>query len=163
MMKEKVMTPPTPLEPVTSNDRTRPPTAVISQDQAAPSLPAPFTDQALRAGVIRDARCADGRLDPDAWFPVSAEAGKARQEAAAAIAVCTACLVRGQCLEFSLQHWDIGQHGVWGGLVAADRAKLRRRLSADYSGGHGLAVVRHEDAAVMSRVLRSLLKGRDVR
>jgi Transcription factor WhiB len=103
------MTPPTPLEPVTSNDRTsRRPTAVISQDHVAPSLPASFTDQALRARVIRNARCADGRLDPDAWFPVSAEAGKARQEAAAAIAVCTACRVRGQCLEFSLQHWDIG-------------------------------------------------------
>jgi transcription factor WhiB len=133
------MTPPTRLEPVTSNDRTsRPPTAVISQDHVAPSLPAPFSDQALRARVIRNARCADGRLDPDAWFPLSAEPGKARQEAAAAIAVCTACRVRGQCLEFSLQHWDIGQHGVWGGLVAADRAKLRRRLSADHSGGHGL-------------------------
>jgi hypothetical protein len=130
------MTPPTRLEPVTSNDRTsRPPTAVISQDHVAP---APFSDQALRARVIRNARCADGRLDPDAWFPLSAEPGKARQEAAAAIAVCTACRVRGQCLEFSLQHWDIGQHGVWGGLVAADRAKLRRRLSADHSGGHGL-------------------------
>jgi hypothetical protein len=132
------MTPPTPLEPVTSNDRTScPPTAVISQDHVAPSLLALFTDLALRARVIRDGRCADGRLDPDAWFPVSAEAGQARQEAAAAIAVCTACRVRGQCLEFSLQHWDIGQHGVWGGLIAADRAELRRRLPADHSGGHG--------------------------
>jgi hypothetical protein len=132
------MTPPIPLEPVTSNDRTsRAPTAMISPDHVAPSLLALFTDLALRARVIRDARCADGRLDPDAWFPVSAEAGKARQEAAAAIAVCTACRVRGQCLEFSLQHWGIGQHGVWGGLVAADRAELRRRLP-DHSGGPGL-------------------------
>ena len=120
------MIPPAPLEPV------------ISQDHPAPSLLALFTDLALRALVIRDARCADGRLDPEAWFPVSAEAVKARQEAAAAIAICTACRVRGQCLEFSLQHWDIGQHGVWGGLVAADRAELRRRLPADRSGGHGL-------------------------
>ena len=29
----------------------------------------------------------------------------------------------------SLRHWDIGQHGTWGGLVAADRAWLRRRLA----------------------------------
>jgi Transcription factor WhiB len=161
------MTPPTPLEPLTSNDATssplRPLPAVISGDHLAPPVPGPFSDQALRARVIRGARCADGRLDPDAWFPVSAEAGKARQEAAAAIAVCTACRVRGQCLEFSLQHWDIGQHGVWGGLVAADRAELRRRLPAGHSGGHRLAVVRHEDAAVMSRVRRSLLKSRDAR
>jgi hypothetical protein len=32
-----------------------------------------------------------------------------------------------QCLALSLRHWDIGQHGVWGGLVAAERAALRRR------------------------------------
>jgi hypothetical protein len=156
----KVMSSPTHPEPVTSDDRTsRLLAAVISQDHVASSLP----DQAVRAWMIRDARCADGRLDPDAWFPVSAEAGRARQEAAAAIAVCTACRVRGQCLEFSLQHWDIGQHGVWGGLVAADRAELRRRLPAGHPGGHGLAVVRHDDAAVMPRVRRSLVKAPDVR
>ena len=86
-----------------------------------------FADQGSWARVIRHARCADGSLDPDQWFPVSAEAGKARQEAAAAIAICTTCLVRAQCLALSLRHWDIGQHGVWGGLVAAERAALRRR------------------------------------
>jgi hypothetical protein len=85
----------------------------------------PFPDQALWARVIRYARCADSTLDPDQWFPVSAEADKARHEAAAAITVCTTCLVRTQCLELSLRHWDIGQHGVWGGLVPADRAALR--------------------------------------
>ena len=80
------------------------------------------------AQVIRNARCADASLDADQWFPVSAEAGKARHEAAAAIAVCSTCLVRAQCLALSLRHWDIGQHGVWGGLVAAERAALRRRI-----------------------------------
>jgi Transcription factor WhiB len=92
-----------------------------------PQPPVPFPDQALWARVIRYARCADSTLDPDQWFPVSAEADKARHEAAAAITVCTTCLVRTQCLELSLRHWDIGQHGVWGGLVPADRAALRRR------------------------------------
>jgi hypothetical protein len=92
-----------------------------------PSAPGLFAGQAMWAQVIRHARCADGSLDPDQWFPVSVEADKARREAAAAIAVCTSCAVRGQCLEVSLRHWDIGQHGVWGGLVAADRAALRRR------------------------------------
>jgi Transcription factor WhiB len=87
----------------------------------------PATDQASWARVIRHAGCADGSLDPDQWFPVSAETGKARQEAAAAIAICAACLVRTQCLALSLRHWDIGQHGVWGGLVAAERAALRGR------------------------------------
>ena len=93
-------------------------------------VPVPFNDQASWARVIRHARCADGYLDPDQWFPVSSEAGKARQEAAAAIAICTTCQVRAQCLALSLRHWDIGQHGVWGGLVAVERAALRRqRLS----------------------------------
>jgi Transcription factor WhiB len=94
----------------------------------------PFTDQSSWARVIRRARCADGSLDPDQWFPVSAEAGKARQEAAAAIPVCTTCLVRVQCLALSLRHWDIGQHGVWGGLVAAECAAIRRRDPAPVSG-----------------------------
>jgi WhiB family transcriptional regulator, redox-sensing transcriptional regulator len=87
-----------------------------------------FSDQVSWSRVIRNARCADASLDADQWFPVSAEAGKARQEAAAAIAICTTCPVRAQCLALSLRHWDIGQHGVWGGLVAAERAALRRRI-----------------------------------
>ena len=125
------MSSPTPAEPVTSNAITsRLLTAAIPRDAVAPRVPGLFTDRALWALVEREARCADGGLDPDQWFPVSAEAGRARQEAAAAIAVCTDCQARGQCLELSLRHWDIGQYGVWGGLVAADRARLRRRLSA---------------------------------
>jgi WhiB family redox-sensing transcriptional regulator len=84
--------------------------------------------------MISHGRCADAGLDPDEWFPVSAEAGEARHEAAAAIAICNSCLVRAECLALSLRHWDIGQHGVWGGLVAAERAELRRRIAADRSG-----------------------------
>src|SRR4029077_15838525 len=85
----------------------------------------PFTDQALWACVVRHARCADGTPDPEQWFPVNAEIEKAWQEAAAAMAVCTGCPVRAQCLALWLRHWGIGQHGVWGGLVAAERAALR--------------------------------------
>jgi transcription factor WhiB len=59
------------------------------------------------------------------------EIGKARREAAAAIAVCITCPVRAQCLTLSLRHWDIGQHGVWGGMVPAERMALRRLLHAD--------------------------------
>jgi len=88
------------------------------------------TDRALWARVIGYARCADSSLDPDEWFPVSAEIGKARQEAAAAIAVCADCPVRAECLALSLRHWEIGQHGVWGGLVAGERAALPRARHA---------------------------------
>jgi hypothetical protein len=112
---------------VTSNDTTNGLlTAVSPADHIAP-MPGRFTESALWALVIRLAECSDGGLDPDQWFPVSADPGQARQEAAAAIAICATCPVRGHCLTLSLQHWDIGQHGVWGGLVAADRARLRRR------------------------------------
>ena len=98
--------------------------------QPYPPVAIPFTDRALWVRVIRHARCTGSSLDPDEWFPVSAEIGKAREEAAAAITVCTACSVRAECLVLSLRHWDIGQHGVWGGLVAAERAALPRRRHA---------------------------------
>jgi hypothetical protein len=104
------------------------------------------------------ARCADGGLDPDQWFPVSVDPATARQEAAAAIAVCAGCLVRGECLMLSLRHWDIGQHGVWGGMVAADRARLRRGLSAAHSARGGTAAAGEVAAEGMSRVLRRLVK-----
>jgi hypothetical protein len=119
-----------PSKPVTSNDAAvRRLTAVISRDRTTPAGPGPVNGQSLWTQVVTHARCAEGGLDPDQWFPVSAEAGRARQEAAAAIAVCTTCPVRDQCLALSIRHWDIGQHGVWGGLVAAERARLRSRAT----------------------------------
>jgi hypothetical protein len=105
----------------------------------------------LWALVTRHAQCSVSSLDPDQWFPLSADPGRARQEAAAAIAICTTCPVRGHCLTLSLLHWDIGQHGVWGGLVAADRARLRRRVPAGRPAGYGITGVRDADPAVMQR------------
>jgi hypothetical protein len=93
------------------------------------------------ARVVREARCADSGLHPDEWFPVGIDLITARQEAAAAIAVCTSCLVRADCLALSLRHWDVGQHGVWGGLVAADRARLRRWWPVDHRSGRRRAAV----------------------
>jgi hypothetical protein len=110
-----------------------PTVSAINRATGGPSYPPvdmPGTDRALWARVIGHARCTGSSLDPDQWFPVSVEIGKARREAAAAITVCTTCLVRTECLALSLRHWDIGQHGVWGGLVAGERAALRRRRLA---------------------------------
>jgi hypothetical protein len=98
-----------------------------------------LTGDAWRARVARQARCADSGLDPDQWYPVSTDPARARHKAAAAIAVCTSCPVRAQCLELSLRHWDTGQHGIWGGLVATDRARLRRRRPAGHRGRRGTA------------------------
>jgi Transcription factor WhiB len=96
-----------------------------------PGVPAPaLVGSRAWARVIRQARCTKSSLDADMWFPVSPGAQQARQEAAAAIAICKDCPVRSQCLALSLRHWDVGQHGVWGGMVAAERASLRRQMLA---------------------------------
>jgi hypothetical protein len=80
-------------EAVTSDDVTSrpPPEAVISPDLIAQLGAGRLADQALAAQVARYAWCADSGLDPDEWLPVSIEPGRARQEAAAAIAVCAGC------------------------------------------------------------------------
>jgi hypothetical protein len=80
---------------------------------------------------------------------------QARHETAAAIAVCTGCPVRAQCLELSLRHWDIGQHGIWGGLVAADRAPLRRRWAAGRRGRRRTAL----SGTIVRPLFPSLLLG----
>ena len=109
----------------------------LSRTHTAPPAPSPPAGRPSWALLIRHARCAHAGLDPDQWFPVSAEAGNARREAAAALAICNSCPVRAECLALSLEHWDIGQHGIWGGLLAAERAKLRRRLTANDNGFAG--------------------------
>ncbi len=91
--------------------------------------PAGLTDRELVAHVTSPrALCTGAGVDPDDWFPITAEAAKARSQAARALALCAACPVRAECLELSLRHWnDIGQHGVWGGLVEADRRCIREQ------------------------------------
>jgi hypothetical protein len=76
------------------------------------------------------ARCS-GSTNPDDWFPVAARPDRARAEAARALQLCAACPVRAQCLELSMRVWQAGgRHGVWGGLIAADRAAAHRRWLA---------------------------------
>jgi len=120
-----------------------------------------LTDDALWARVARQARCADCGLDPDQWYPVSIEPARARCEAATAIAVCTSCPVRAECLELSLRQWDIGRHGVWGGLVATDRAHLRRRRPADHRGRRRNAVSGMIVRAPFPAVPAGLVQGGD--
>ena len=103
--------------------------AAVIQRSYAPR-PGPGAGRPAWSWVIRHALCRYVSLDPDQWFPASAEVERARHEAAAAIAICHGCPVRAQCLEVSLRYWDIGQHGVWGGLLPAERATLRSRRRA---------------------------------
>jgi WhiB family transcriptional regulator, redox-sensing transcriptional regulator len=90
-----------------------------------------LNDHELLVRVYRQARCATSCLDPDEWFPLTADVGRAREQAARAIAICAECPVRAECLELSLRHsFGIGVYGVWGGLVAGERRELRRRRRA---------------------------------
>lgn len=82
-----------------------------------------MTDKRLWSLVLAQAACTASKLNPDAWYPVSATTAAARLEAAEAIAVCAACAVRDQCLELAERNWAIGQFGVWGGTVPTERAK----------------------------------------
>jgi hypothetical protein len=84
-----------------------------------------MTDRVLRQVVIARAACSTSGLSPDDWYPVSGSPEGARREAADAIAVCAGCRVRGECLELALRSWGVGQHGVWGGTVPAEREELR--------------------------------------
>jgi WhiB family transcriptional regulator, redox-sensing transcriptional regulator len=91
--------------------------------------PGEVSDRALlRALQSGRARCAGSGLDPDEWFPVSPNARVARIQATRAIALCAACQVRAECLEYAMRNWTDGaEEGVWGGFVAAERRVIRRR------------------------------------
>jgi hypothetical protein len=84
-----------------------------------------MNDRALWLLMVEQGSCSTSELSPDDWYPASASAEAGRCEAAGAIAVCAACRVREECLELALRNWAVGQHGVWGGTVPAERERLR--------------------------------------
>jgi hypothetical protein len=86
-----------------------------------------MTGRRLWPFVLARAACSNSRLNPDDWYPVSVPVAAARREAAAAIAVCAACPVRGEYLELALRNWAIGQFGVWGRTVPSRTGKAMRR------------------------------------
>ncbi len=59
------------------------------------------------------------QTDPEAFFP---EKGGSTREAKK---VCLGCEVRGECLEYALQHDE--RFGIWGGLSERERRKLKKR------------------------------------
>jgi WhiB family transcriptional regulator, redox-sensing transcriptional regulator len=60
--------------------------------------------------------------DPELFFPVSS-AGPALDRTERAKAVCAACRVRRECLQFALATRQA--HGVWGGMSEQERKKER--------------------------------------
>lgn len=57
-------------------------------------------------------------VDPDLFFP---ERGASTREAKA---VCRACVVREDCLEYALQNGE--KFGIWGGMSERERRRIRR-------------------------------------
>lgn len=76
-----------------------------SERTFAPFIPTPWAEEAL---------CAE--TDPEMFFP---EKGGSTKEAKA---VCGACLVRAECLDYAL---ETGQRfGIWGGCSERERRRL---------------------------------------
>src|ERR1700761_1268501 len=88
------------------------------------------SDRDLWLLVMARGACATSGLARAQGYPVSVRAPAARAEAAAALAVCARCPVRAECLELSLRSWAVGQFGVWGGTVPAEREELRAGRTA---------------------------------
>ncbi len=80
------------------------------------------------------ANCTDSGLETGEWFPASADAEVAREQAAPAIALCNVCPLQPECLEFSMRYWNRGGDvGVWAGLTGPERLALRYRWLAGES------------------------------
>jgi WhiB family redox-sensing transcriptional regulator len=62
--------------------------------------------------------------DPDVFYPTKGHGGG---ELRAARAICWACPVRLECLEYALQTPSHDQFGIWGGLTVTERNRIIRR------------------------------------
>jgi WhiB family redox-sensing transcriptional regulator len=74
---------------------------------------------ALAAAVpawVADGLC--GQVDPEVFFPPKGT------PAEPAKAICRACPVRAECLEYALDNHE--HHGVWGGTTDDERRALQR-------------------------------------
>ena len=88
-----------------------------STEPASPTVVAELLG--LADEVLRwqdDALCA--QTDPEAFFP---DKGSSTREAKA---ICSACSVRDDCLDFALTHDE--RFGIWGGMSERERRRLRR-------------------------------------
>ncbi len=91
------------------------------------AAPAKLSDRELQWHVTSaEAECVRAPIDPDEWFPIASDPAKAAWQASRALALCTGCAVRAECLELALRHWrGVGRHGVWGGTLESERDALR--------------------------------------
>jgi hypothetical protein len=69
-----------------------------------------------------EALCA--QTDPEMFFPVSMNTVPKD-----AYAVCAKCPIVEECLDEALSVPRVSDHGVWGGTLPTDRARIRKRPS----------------------------------
>jgi WhiB family redox-sensing transcriptional regulator len=60
-------------------------------------------------------------IEPDVFFPISEE------EAGAALAYCSVCRIREECLAWALKNGE--RYGVWGGTTEQQRRRLQRHVA----------------------------------
>jgi WhiB family redox-sensing transcriptional regulator len=98
----------------------------------ARTRPAELTDRELQWHVTSaEAECVKAPVDPDEWFPIASEPAKAASQASRALALCTGCAVRAECLELALRQWrGVGRYGIWGGTLESERHALRQQWLA---------------------------------
>jgi hypothetical protein len=65
--------------------------------------------------------------DPELWFPVKSDGG------GNAVRICSACPVRLDCLSWAIGHNE--RDGIWGGVSARKRQRMRTELRNDGSIG----------------------------
>jgi WhiB family redox-sensing transcriptional regulator len=81
-----------------------------------------FKHDPEQMGWVEAARCIGE--DPELFFPVGTTP-PARHQIQEAKAVCSQCVVREACLEWSLATFQ--DAGVWGGLDEEERRSIRRQ------------------------------------
>src|SRR6202034_4009303 len=76
------------------------------------------------------------QTDPEAFFP---EKGGSTREAKR---ICMGCEVRDECLEYALEHDE--RFGIWGGLSARERRRLKRDAMDEWPTAAAVAPTRRE-------------------
>lgn len=72
---------------------------------------------------MEDAICTQS--DPEVFFP---RMGAAREvDERNAKTICESCAVKTKCLDYALENGE--PFGIWGGVTAHERAKMRRQAS----------------------------------
>lgn len=67
-----------------------------------------------------NANCLDA--DPEIFFPIAGGNGLDAKK------VCARCTVLDECLQYALRHQV--EEGVWGGVSAVERERMRKRMAA---------------------------------